>query len=130
MLIDLFRALQAGKELANAATWKKSQLWTSNLTILLGCAVSIAAAAGHPLPLTGDQITTLVSGLAVLVGLFNSYVTVASTAKLGLPPGPGADDTGTADGGRHTEVPRRPGEWLRELDDRTPPELHDVDRPT
>ena len=42
MLIDLFRALQAGKELANAATWKKSQLWTSNLTILLGCAVSIA----------------------------------------------------------------------------------------
>lgn len=126
MIIDLFRALQAGKELANAATWKKAQLWTSNLTILLGAAVSIAAAAGHPLPLGPEQITTLVSALAVLVGLFNSYVTVASTKKLGVPPGPGADDPGGADRGGHAAVSRRPGEWLRELDDRAPPALHDV----
>lgn len=130
MLIDLFRALQAGKELTNAATWKKTQLWTSNLTVLLGCAVSLAAALGHPLPIGPEQITALVSGLAVLVGLFNSYATVATTTRLGLPPGAGADDPGTADGGGHAALPRRPGEWLRELDDRTPPELHDVDRPT
>jgi hypothetical protein len=38
MIIDMFRAMQAGKELANAKTWKRAQLWTSNLAILLGAA--------------------------------------------------------------------------------------------
>lgn len=128
MLIDLFRALQAGKELTHAATWKTSQLWMSNLTILLSAGVGIAAALGYPIPLTGDQITTLVSAVAVLVGLFNSYVTVASTSKLGLPPGAGPDDPGTADRGGYAAAPGRPEEWLRGLDDRAARELPDLNR--
>lgn len=128
MIVDLFRALQAGKELANAETWKKAQLWTANLTVLLGAAVSIAAAMGYPIPLTTDQITTLVSAVSVLVGVFNSYITVASTTRLGVHPGAGPDDTGTADGGGHAEIPRGPEQWLRELDDRAACELPDLDR--
>lgn len=128
MIVDLFRALQAGKELANAETWKKAQLWTANLTILLGAAVSIAASLGYPTPLTPDQITTLVSAVAVLVGVFNSYVTVASTTRLGVQPGAGPDDTGTPDRGGHAEIPRGPEQWLRELDDRAARELPDLDR--
>ena len=120
MLVDLFRALQAGKELANAATWKKSQLWTANLTIVLGAAVSIAASLGYPIPLDGEQITTLVSAVAVLVGVFNSYVTVATTPRLGVSPGPGADDPGSADRGGYRTLSRSPAAWLSELDDRTP----------
>lgn len=128
MIVDLFRALQAGKELANAETWKKAQLWTANLAILLGAAVSIAASLGYPIPLTADQITTLVSAVAVLVGVFNSYVTVASTTRLGVQPGAGPDDTGTPDRGGHAAVPRGPEQWLRELDDRAARELPDLDR--
>lgn len=128
MLVDLYRALQAGKELRNAATWKNAQLWTANLTILLSAGVGIAAAMGYPIPLTGEQVATLVSAVGVLVGLFNSYVTVASTTRLGVPPGAGPDDTGTADRGGQPEVPRRPEEWLRGLDDRAARELPDLAR--
>lgn len=128
MWIDLFRALRAGEELTHAETWKTAQLWTANLTVLLGAAVSIAGALGYPIPLTGEQITTLVSAGAVLVGLFNAYVTVASTTRLGLPPGAGPDDPGAADRGGHPEVPRRPEQWLRELDDRAARELPDLKR--
>jgi len=128
MIIDLFRALQAGKELSNATTWKTAQLLASNLTILLSAGVGIAAALGHPVPLSGEQITTLVSALAVLVGLFNSYTTVATTTRLGVSPGAGPDDPGTADRGGQPEVPRRPEEWLRGLDDRAARELPDLAR--
>lgn len=115
MIIDLFRAMQAGEALANAKTWKQAQLWTSNLTILLSAAVSIAAAFGHPVPLTPEQITTVVSALAVLVGVFQSYVTVATTEKLGVRPAAEPDDPGIPDTSRRATVP---GAWLRELDDR------------
>lgn len=115
MLIDAFRALQAGKELANAKTWKQVQLWTSHLTVLLGAAVSIAGAMGYPIPLTGEQITTLVSAIAVLVGLFNSFTTVATTERMGVQPAADSNNAGAADAARHASVP---GQWLRDLDDR------------
>lgn len=115
MLIDTFRALQAGKELANAKTWKQVQLWTANLTILLGAAVSIAGAMGYQIPLTGEQITTVVSAIAVVVGLFNSYTTVATTERIGMQPAADSNDAGTADTARHASVP---GQWIQDLDDR------------
>jgi len=120
MIIDMFRAMQAGKELANAKTWKRAQLWTSNLAILLGAAVSIAAALGHPVPLTPEQITTLVSGAAVLVGLFNSWATVATTEKLGVPPRADPDDARTADPGGYAGAAGSSdaGLWFEKLDDR------------
>lgn len=127
MIIDLFRALQAGKELANAETWKKAQLWTASLTALLGAAVSIASALGYPIPLSGEQITTLVSAVAVLVGVFNSYVTVASTTRLGVPARDGPDDPGTTDRGRYPAPSRSPAAWLSELDDRAPAGMSDLD---
>ena len=126
MIIDLFRALQAGKELTSATTWKTAQLWMANLTILLSAGGGIAAALGYPIPLSGDQITTLVSAVAVLVGLFNSYTTVATTTRLGVSPGAGPGDPEPADRGGHPEVPRRPEEWLRGLDDRAARELPDL----
>jgi len=115
MIIDLFRAMQAGEALANAKTWKHAQLWTSNLTILLGAAVSIAGAMGYPIPLTGEQITTLVSAIAVVVGVFNSYTTVATTERMGVQPASDSNNAGAADAARHASVP---GQWLRDLDDR------------
>ncbi len=115
MFIDLFRALEAGKELSNAKTWKKTQLWTSNVGILLGAGVSIAAAMGHPIPVTPEQLTTIVSAIAIFVGMFNSYTTVATTEKLGASPETNTVDTGTTDTSGHTNDA---GLWFRELDDR------------
>lgn len=95
MVIDLFRALRAGQELKNAATWKRAQVWTAHLVILLTCIVSIARSAGYEIPLTEKQITDLVSGFAVLFGLFQSYATVATTERIGLPPAADADQPGS-----------------------------------
>ena len=127
MMIDMFRALQAGKEMANAETWKRAQVWTSNLTILLGAGVSIASAMGYPIPLTPDQITTLVSAVAVLVGLFNAYTTVATTSRIGLPARSDADPAAVPDGSGQRTVRSGYSEWIRELDDRDLPALHDVE---
>ena len=126
MIIDVFRAFQAGKELARAETWKRAQVWTINLTILLGSGVSIAAALGHPVPLTPDQITTVVSAVAVLVGLFNSYVTVATTTRLGVPPRPDGDDPGTDERSPGAAVPGGPEDFFRTLDDRLQDDVRDV----
>lgn len=126
-MIDLLRALQAGKELSNAETWKKTQLWTNSLVVLLTSAISVAASQGYAIPLTGEQISTLVAALAVVVGLFNSYTTVATTSRIGLQPKGGGNSPGVSDGTGYGEVSNRDGQWFRDLDDRDVPELHDVD---
>lgn len=128
MLIDAFRALQAGKELARAETWKRAQVWTGHLTVLLGAGASIAASLGYPVNLTPEQITTLVSAVAIVVGLFNSYATVATTSRIGLPAGGEDDPPGISDRGGHRTVHNGFGQWITELDDRGVPELRDVDR--
>lgn len=116
MIIDLVRALQAGKELSNAKAWKRTQFWTSNMVILLGAGVSIAAAMGYPIPITPDQITTIVSAAAVLIGVFNSYTTVATTAKLGVQSSTNTIDAGTANSSGYSG---NEGSGIQNLDDRT-----------
>lgn len=127
-LPDFLKALKAGEELAKPATWKRAQVWTGSLTALLGALFAIARAYGYPTPIDETQIAGLVSGLAVAVGLFQSWATVATTRRIGLPPGAGPDDPGAADRGGYAEVPGRPEEWLRGLDDRAARELPDLDR--
>ena len=126
MLIDAFRALQAGKELARAESWKRAQVWTSNLTILLSAGVGIAAAMGHPIPLTPEQITTVVSAVAVLVGLFNSYVTVATTTRLGVPSRADGELPGPTERSAGTELHGGAEDFFRALDDRIQDDVRDV----
>jgi len=113
MFIDAIRALRAGQELASAETWKKVQVWTNSAIVLIGSLVSLSAAVGHPIPITADQISTLVTGLAVLVGMYNTYTTVATTKRLGVRPAAVGDNTGVPDATANTAVS---GEWIRELD--------------
>ena len=96
---DFFQAMQAGKELANATTWKNAQLVTSKLTVLVGAGIGIAAFFGYTLPITYDQGVALVSAVGVLVGLFNGSATLVSTTRIGLPPRRDAVQPTGADGG-------------------------------
>lgn len=115
-LPDFLKALRAGQELAHAETWKRAQVWTGSLTALLGALAAIARAYDYPVPLDEAQIAALVAGLAVLVGLFQSWATVATTRRVGLPPGADAVGAGSADAGgsrcvaRPASVPRRPAD--------------------
>ena len=83
---DFFQALRAGKELSNAQTWKDAQQAANSLTALLAAGIGIAAFAGYPVPLTPDQISSLVNGFLVVLGLFNWAATAVSTKRVGLPP--------------------------------------------
>ena len=94
IVTDVFSALHAGKELANAETWKNAQARTASLTALLAALVGIATALGYPVPLTQEQIALVVSAGGVLYGLFMWIATLVSTTRIGLQPRPGAAPAG------------------------------------
>ena len=100
MLIpDLFIAFRAGKELANAETWKRRQVLVNALVALLTAGVAIAAAFGYPLNLDANGVQAIAAAVAALVGVFNGAATVATTTRIGLPPK--TDDT--PGGGKDTK---------------------------
>jgi hypothetical protein len=85
MLIkDFFDAFQAGKVLANAATWKNAQLLGSKLAIFLGALLPIANAFGYFPELTVQDTVTIAGAVVVVAGMFNGAATVVSTDKIGL----------------------------------------------
>jgi hypothetical protein len=73
------RALRAGESLADPATWKTRQL---RLNAIL--AILYLLAKFLPFELTPDDFEAIASTLALLGGLINSYLTVATTEKVGL----------------------------------------------
>jgi hypothetical protein len=78
-LLLLCRALRAGESLADPATWKNHQLrLTAILTILYFLAKVL------PVELSTDDINAIADAIALLGGLANTYLTVATSEKVGL----------------------------------------------
>ena len=86
LIVDFFRVLQTGQELANAETWKKRQLAINALVVIITAGASIARAYGYSLGLGEEQINDLAGGIYAVVGVFNAWATVATTGRIGLPP--------------------------------------------
>ena len=108
MIGDIFRVLRAGVELSNAEVWKKRQVLVNALAAFLGALVALAAAFGHPLDIDAEGVNAIAGAVAAVVGLFNGWVTVASTRRIGLPPrnDPGAPgDHPRSDPGRPADHP-------------------------
>lgn len=97
---DFFTALQAGKELANAETWKNAQLRASKLAMLFGALLPIAQAFGLLGGVTQSEMLTVASAIAIVGGLLNGAATVVSTKRIGLPPASRDAVPGGADGVR------------------------------
>ena len=86
MLIgDFIQAFKAGKELANAETWKRRQVLVNSVAALGMAALSIAAAFGYRINLDADGVQAIAAAVAAIVGLFNAGATVATTTRIGLP---------------------------------------------
>lgn len=98
-LIDLFRVLRAGEELANAETWKKRQVLVNALTVLLSSGLAVAAAYGHAVAIDADGVASIAGAIAALVGVFNTWATVSTTERIGLSPGAGNPPPAGSDGG-------------------------------
>lgn len=86
MITELIKALQAGQELKNAATWKNTQSITGAITAILGFVSLVLPYVGVKVEISSDQIIAIAGGVAAVVGVFNSYTTIATSAKVGLPP--------------------------------------------
>jgi len=76
----LCRALRAGESLADPASWKNRQLLSTAILAILYLLVTFM-----PVPLAPDDINAIASGLSLLGGTINGYLTVATTEKVGLP---------------------------------------------
>ena len=98
-LIDLFRVLRAGEELANAETWKKRQVLVNALTVLLSSSLVVASAYGHTVALDTEGVASIAGAIAALAGVFNAWATVSTTERIGLSPGAGNPPPAGSDGG-------------------------------
>ena len=97
---DFFKALRAGKELANAETWKDAQQLGNALTMFLVAIVALAQLFGIAIPLTEAQIRDLASGVFPVLVVFNWIAAAVSSKRVGLLPGRRDDPPAeTADSG-------------------------------
>lgn len=84
-MLDKIRAaitvLNRGEELSHAATWKNRQNLTNILIALLGAATAFLPTT---IQMSPDDIATIAGSVAVIAGLFNSYITTATTKKIGV----------------------------------------------
>ena len=79
-----FKALQAGEQLENSATWKVRQNAVNALIGLIGALIVIAPYVGIHMPMpSADDITTIAGGIAIIGGIVNNYLTTATTKTIG-----------------------------------------------
>lgn len=93
-IFAIIEVLYRGKELANAEAWKHRQIVLGILTALLPAA---AIAAG--VDLADADVQAIAAGIAAVVGVLNSYLGAATSARVGLSPRRAPDDpAGTGPG--------------------------------
>ena len=76
--------LHQGERLTNAATWKNRQNLLNILVAVLG---AVAVFLPESMSLSEADTMAIAGGIAAVAGLFNTYVTTATTNKIGLPTG-------------------------------------------
>jgi len=79
MLFSAADALQAGKSLTNSTTWKRVDLLTTPLLVILAFAFQIMG-----LDVDEATINKISGGLASLAIILHGYFVPATTDKLGL----------------------------------------------
>jgi hypothetical protein len=82
LLWNLRDALNAGNELKNAATWKRSDVAVKYLVSLLTIAVSLSPEMRGVV--SDAQILQISTTVFTLVSVYSNYVHVATTKKLGM----------------------------------------------
>lgn len=82
--IDLFKAIRAGKQLKEPKVWSNGASLSNVLATILTFSVGAAKMFGLDLPVTDDQLLSLSGGLAVVLGVINSVVHVATNKESGI----------------------------------------------
>lgn len=85
-----FAALRYGASLTDPALWKSRQNTINALVGLLGAVVVL-----FPLGVTEADVQTIAGGLAIGLGLVNTYLTTATTTKIGVGSAVESGDSGS-----------------------------------
>jgi len=81
IFFDLLKALKLGEELKNPAAWKNASVLT---TIIGGLITLLLPHLPTNYQLPDDLTSILVSAIVGVIMAFNSYVTYASSKKVGI----------------------------------------------
>jgi hypothetical protein len=81
-LMSALMALRYGSSLADPAVRKNEQNLLNALVGLLGAVVVFL-----PIEVSSEQVLSIAGGIASFVGLYNVYITTATTTKIGLSSG-------------------------------------------
>jgi muramidase (phage lysozyme) len=86
IVTNVLDAYTIGKEIYNAAKWKKWQVVGSRLAVFLTAVVGVARAYGYDFGLTDAQLLSIGTAVGGLLGVFNEVATTVSTARIGVRP--------------------------------------------
>ena len=82
---NIFTALKAGYALKDSEVWKNRQTAVNAIAAVLSAAMAIAQGLGYGFAVSNETMLAISGGIWALVGVFNSWATVATSAKVGLP---------------------------------------------
>lgn len=83
-LIKAFTALKAGERLANVEGWKNTQATANDVCLVLGAILAILRLKWPELVPSDAILLSAGSGVALVLSAINSYLTRATTYKIGL----------------------------------------------
>lgn len=93
LVSNIFTALKAGYALSNSEVWKNRQTAVNGIAAVLSAAMAIAQGLGYGFAVSNDVMLAVAGGIWAVVGMFNSWATVATSAKVGLPVVGGTDNS-------------------------------------
>lgn len=76
--------LRKGEELTNAERWKRGQITVNAVAVFLAAVVGAAKTFGFDIPLSDEVINQIATGVIGLAAAFNTYVTAATSKRVGL----------------------------------------------
>lgn len=83
-LITIWRALQLGKQIDHPSKWKNVQNTTNALVAILSFVIMLLKIMGFDLPMTDEEIVVVAGGIAAVLGVANSVITVITTKKISI----------------------------------------------
>lgn len=84
IVVDIIKAMKMGKELKDKETYKNVQTLTNIFAALVAFAVAAIKLFGYEIPITDDQIVMVSGGIASLVFVGNSVITLATSKTVGI----------------------------------------------
>jgi len=84
IISDIIKALYAGNELRNSAQWKDRTKTVSNTVVIISILLTVASRYGFSIDITPEDVTLIAGAIGAILGTFYSYITVATSKKVGI----------------------------------------------